>query len=235
MTSHAATCPAIGVVPSFGIEKWPKAERIETLGLWRDYLETLSRVGSVPGVLNPGVLTTEIIELCDGLVITGEDDIDPSFYCEDKLATTEPGESSEQFLWESELIEAADGAKLPILGICYGMQRLNVDYGGALLQDIDSQVEGAIDHYCTTHAVMIESSFLGLEKKQQHEIVSPHHQAVSRITEDFTTAAATSDGVKEAFTRRDHRDGIRWHPESDPKDTRIYRAYTEICERAHAL
>lgn len=221
----------IGIVPAFDEGRYHFDDGVPRVFLRRDYLETLSNVGAVPIILNPEMLTDEIIELCDGIVLSGGGDIDPSEYGEERVPSDlQPIASSERYKWESELISACDESEVPILGVCYGMQKLNVYYGGDLMQDIDS-VYGSesVGHFNTDHQVTFLENFLGLSAGETTAVASRHHQAVGRIADGFTPVASTSDGVVEAFYGRGNRYGVQWHPESDMTGVRIYRAFVEIC------
>ena len=110
--------PIIGIVPSFDEgEQFTLGPRgIRRVFLRRDYLESIARVGAIPLQLSPEMTFEQIIELCDGVIISGGQDIDPKRYGEAHLPQLRQTESAERFDWESELIAACDRASMPILG-----------------------------------------------------------------------------------------------------------------------
>lgn len=229
MTIGNNSRPIIGIVPSFddGVARF--GDGAPRIFLRRDYLETLSNVGALPVVLNSEMLIDEIVELCDGIVISGGNDIDPAVYGEDRLPEVQQLEPTERYDWEEELIRACDEKAVPILGICYGMQRLNVYYGGSLLQDISREYVESIGHSGTTHEVVFTDNFLGISAGDAREVASRHHQAIGRLAEGFEVVATAPDGIIEAFRGRTHRYGMQWHPESDKTGVQVYRAFVELC------
>ncbi len=229
MTLGSNSRPVIGIVPSFddGVTRFGDAA--PRIFLRRDYLETLSNVGALPVVLNSEMLIDEIVELCDGIVISGGNDIDPASYGEERLPEVQQLEPAERFAWEEQLISACDEKNLPILGICYGMQRLNVHYGGSLLQDIPREYPEAIGHIGTTHEVVFIDNFLGISAGSSREVASRHHQAIGRLAEGFEVVATAPDGIIEAFRGRNNHYGMQWHPESDTTGVQVYRAFVEQC------
>lgn len=124
------------------------------------------------------MLIDEVVMLCDGIVISGGRDIDPARYGEERLPEVVRTEPGERFIWETQLIEACDEANVPILGVCYGMQRLNMHYGGSLLQDIPREYPETIGHKNTEHDVIFHDDFLGIDKGSARRVASRHHQAV---------------------------------------------------------
>ena len=122
------------------------------------------------------------------------------------------------------VIAAAERRNIPIFGICYGMQILNVARGGSLIQDIPSQVENAINHQQgvprerNSHRIRIEEGSLIGELSQDIEDVkvnSHHHQAVKAIGKDLKISSRTSDGVIESIEDSNGKPvyGVQWHPE----------------------
>ncbi len=223
--------PVIGVVPSFddgeGVVIFP-GPTTERIYLRTEYLRVLASVGAVPMVLSPDMPLTMVKELCNGIVISGGFDIDASAYGEERLGN-EPLEPMKRFMWEERLIGACDEARIPIFGICYGMQRLNIYYGGSLHQDIDTSLASNIGHMETMHDVEFVQPFLGLKQGGIYEINSRHHQAVNVLADGFSIAAAAPDAIIEAIKGRGHF-GVQWHPESDETGIHIYRAFVEHCK-----
>ena len=220
----------IGVVPSFdeGDAIHGGKGKIRRVFLRREYLDMLSRAGAVPLIISPELQMEQIMELCDGIVITGGYDIDPAFYGEDRLPEVQTIEPRERFEWEQQLLAACDQVKKPVLGICYGMQCLNIYGGGSLIQDIPSIVGTAVSHGNVEHSIEFSESFLGFSAGDTRTIASRHHQAVGRLAPGFEVCATAADGVIEAI-KRDHYFGMQWHPESDLTGVHVYRAFVERC------
>ena len=227
--------PVIGIVPAY--DKGAKVPGMrEGYLLRRMYTEVLAAVGALPVVLNYDMSVEEVTRLCDGVVISGGEDINPRLYGGKHLLY--PEEPRERTDWEVRLLVALEEAKKPVLGICYGMQLLAVANGGSLHQDISLEVPDAIRHADTAHErnrsikhkIVFTESFLGFEKESRPWVASRHHQAVSRIPDGFTPVAYASDGVLEAM-RGPYCYGIQWHPESDETGIHVYRAFVEICRK----
>lgn len=228
------TKPIIGIVPSFdeGVRIPVGGGNVKRIYVRHDYAHMLAQVGALPIVLNPDMTYEEITMLCDGVVLSGGEDIDPALYGQDKIPLPEIRciEPRSRFDWETVLIEACDKAGVPILGICYGMQRLNVHYGGTLIQDIASYLPENVGHWNTLHDITFAYDFLGMKETGVHEINSRHRQAIERLAGGFCVCAVAPDGIIEAIEGHGHY-GMQWHPESDETGAHVYRAFVEECLR----
>lgn len=222
------TKPVIGITPSFDNGDHFPDTGINRIYLRREYINMLAAVGALPLILDPAMDTEDILAICDGIIISGGEDIEPSFYGAEPIPNTGLKEPAERFVWETELISACDEAGIPILGICYGMQLLNVHYGGTLIQDIDTYLPENTGHWQTMHPITFQHEFLGMKETGVHEINSRHTQAVERLAEGFTVCATAPDGIIEAFAGHGHY-GMQWHPESDETGAHVYRAFVETC------
>jgi len=220
--------PVIGISPSIDMAvNYVFSD--ETHYLRRTYTEVLASVGAIPLILNVDMPLGAILSLCDGIVISGGEDIEPEMYNEVLLEA--PGslrEPRHRLDWEYKLIDACDGVGMPILGVCYGMQLLNIYHGGTLYQDLPTERPDGISHVLTTHEVTFTDEFLGYKVGDVRQIASRHHQAVDRLGDGFAVCAEAPDGVIEAI-RRDHLFGVQWHSESDITGVHIYRAFAEYC------
>ncbi len=220
----------VGIVPCFDDGQGPvyfPGPKTDRVYLRNEYMHVLASVGAVPLILSPEMPMSMITDLCDGVVISGGFDIATVCYDEEPL-TNEPIEPIKRYMWEEILIEACDRESIPILGICYGMQRLNLFYGGTLLQDIELLVPENIGHIETKHAVTFQKNFLGLSAGKTYTIESRHHQAVDALADGWEVCASAPDGVIEAMHGRGHF-AMQWHPESDETGMHIYRAFVEHC------
>lgn len=117
--------------------------------LGRDYSEALEAAGAIPvhiALIQKQDYIAEMLSNFDGILLPGSDsDVDPSYYGEDphpKLGRVVPEKDETEFL----VLAEAEKRGLPLLGICFGMQSLNVSRGGSLIQDVESQVENCIKH-----------------------------------------------------------------------------------------
>ena len=169
------------------------------------------------------VSTSDYVSLLDGLVLQGGADIDPSLYGDaptDVLGPTDPIRDR----FELELLRAFAAAGKPVLGVCRGMQLVNVAYGGTLHQDLQHaevidyshrKLELYDEH---THAIeLIEGSWLrGIyEGTAVAQVNSIHHQGIKALGKGLAVEAVATDGVIEAIRHPDQpfMVGVQWHPE----------------------
>ncbi len=196
-----------------------------------DYRQAVLHVGGEPRVLDLSMPIEQALAGIDGLLLTGGDDVEPARYGETPHATVkeaEPGRDE----FEIGLITAARARQLPIFAICRGVQVLNVACGGTLVQDIPSQVPGALAHslpvpphepYSLAHEIWMEKDSLlsklmreRLADADSCEVNSRHHQAVKIVAPGFTASATAPDGVIEAIEdpAMPFCLGVQWHPEN---------------------
>lgn len=191
------------------------------------YVRSILEAGGVP-ILVPAVddaaALQEIVENLDGLLLSGGADIDGAYFNEptlEGLTEIDPERDRYDFL----LLRIASDHQLPILGICRGMQVINVAFGGGLWQDLPSQFPGnPLNHSVLTqksqpvHSVKIEtdSVLFTLFGKEEVAVNSRHHQAVKEIASGFKVSATSADGVVEAIEAYPQRRilGVQWHPEN---------------------
>lgn len=197
----------------------------------RDYGRALERVGAIPIYVDVNTDPEVIASLCDGIIISGGDDIYPSEYGEE-LTNSKLMEPIERTRWERRLIDICDTRGVPILGVCYGVQLLNVHYGGTLYQDIATDFGSDQFHGSSydqqMHNVTFESDILGYKAGQVSNAAARHHQAIKDLAEGFTVAARADDGIIEAIHGHGHF-GIQWHPESDDTAMQIYSEFVAHC------
>src|SRR2546427_1097592 len=156
-----------------------------------DYKQAILHVGGEVRIVDPSMSVEDALKGVDGLMLTGGDDVAPSRYGEpahETVVEAEPGRDE----FEIALVNAARARALPIFAICRGVQVLNVACGGTLVQDIPSQVHGALDHslavpshesYALAHEVWLEKESLlsqllsdRLNGTDSCDVNSRHHQ-----------------------------------------------------------
>lgn len=216
------------------------------------YVDAIERAGALPLVVPPLASITHasaILDACDGLVLTGGEDIAPERYNAAPDATVEEI-NPERDATEIALVEAARARACPTFAICRGLQLLNVALGGSLVQDIPSQRPGALDHdpagprSARVHEVEIEagSTLARTLGSTRVRVNSFHHQAADRIAEGLRATAWAPDGIIEGLEWTGSPGwwalAVQWHPEElvigpDPApDTSLF---AEFVRRAAAF
>jgi putative glutamine amidotransferase len=196
-----------------------------------DYKQSILHVGGEVRIVDSTMSVEDALEGLDGLMLTGGDDVAPSRYGESAHATiveAEPGRDE----FELGIVAAARARQLPIFAICRGIQVLNVACGGTLVQDIPSQVRGALPHslkvppnepYSLAHEVWLDKDTVlsklmceRLSDADACDVNSRHHQAVKDVARGFKVSATAPDGVIEAIEDPSAPFclGVQWHPEN---------------------
>jgi putative glutamine amidotransferase len=200
----------------------PPGER-ERAFAYLTYVESLRKAGAVPVVIPPQPENAaELVEELDGIVLAGGEDCDPAAYGEQRHPTVEETMDPRRQSNDLTLAKLARERGIPTLGICLGMQVMNVAAGGTLVQDIDSAMETEIRHASEPedrgrHDVIVEKGTRLGEILREHElnVNSSHHQAVARVGEGLRVTALAPDGVVEGLEDPKHPFyvGVQWHPE----------------------
>jgi len=207
--------------------------------VYTTYIESLKRAGAVPVIIPPQPENAaDILEGLDGILLAGGDDCDPAEYGEEKHPSCETMDPRRQKN-DLGLARLARERGIPTLGICLGVQVMNVAAGGTLIQDIGSAFATDIDHASEPsdrhrHNVHVESAtklgrILGV---RELNVNSSHHQAVGRVAGGLRVTAQAPDGVVEALEDPAHPFylGVQWHPEDmagEDSATAIFGAFVE--------
>jgi putative glutamine amidotransferase len=209
------------------------------------YVAAVARAGARPLHLAPTPADledpSELLGLLDGVLITGGADVDPTSYGADAHPETAPS-AVERDAFELMLVRGAGERDLPCLGICRGMQVVNVAYGG----DLDQHLPDRLDHDIhrgaegefADHRVEVEPGSLAALAAGATDVAikSYHHQGVARLGDGLrVTARAEGDGTVEAIEDVERRFmlGVLWHPEEDEAD-RLIAAFVRECRKAAA-
>jgi putative glutamine amidotransferase len=220
--------PIIGITCSMEYDqkgrKYPTAYAFDYLK--RSYYEAVERAGGIPLILPNAKQRKNVLpllNLMDGLLISGGNDVDPVFYGEKREAKN-LSITPERDVFELSLVKKAKAMKIPLLAICRGMQLLNVAFGGNLYQDFstekkfrDHTLEGSTI-YKKRHAIVIqkESKLYDIIRNGKIMVNTSHHQMVKKIGKGLiATAWSEEDEVIEAIEteRGQLLLGVQWHPE----------------------
>ena len=241
--------PIIGVTPDFNAgDRKDMGGKTPTYFLAARYLEAIEAVGGLPLVL-PLVADAFrqrlLLSQIDGLLVTGSGpDLPPELYGERQRFQFRRM-SRQRSTLELGLAKLAFRSGIPTLGICGGMQSMNVALGGTLIQDIPSQISNSISHQPPrratrpAHAIeVVRQSLLGrIAGRATIQVNSSHHQSVKRVARPLVTSAVAPDGVIEAIESSSHPFylGVQWHPEflysRDPIQKRLFQALIKAAKQ----
>lgn len=237
--------PVVGIGPS--IEHGRR--RGDAYFVYTSYVDGMARAGAVPLILpfaRSREEAAEVLAHVDGVLLTGGDDLDPVLYGQtarhvELLGSRLRADSDLHYARESlERVKA-------VLGVCLGVQVMNVAFGGTLLQFIPEDVPGASRHEdvqaatedAPQHPVRIEPETLlrRLLGTDTAVVNSFHHQAVAKLAPGFRVAGRSPEGVIEAIEREDHPFylGVQWHPERmpvSPLTARLFRGFIDAARGA---
>ena len=223
MGEDSNKAPLIGVTPLWDVER-------QSVWMLPDYLDGIKAAGGIPVVLPIAMSETDaerIVETFNGFLFTGGQDVSSC-----------PERDKEETL----LLQKALDADKPILGICRGLQFINVFLGGTLWQDLPSQHPSAIVHRqgkpygVPSHQVSISGELQSLLSKDILDVNTLHHQAVKDLGNGLTPMAVAPDGLIEAFQMPDKRFvwAVQWHPEylfkTDKDSLAIFSCFVEHCK-----
>ncbi|MER6333593.1 gamma-glutamyl-gamma-aminobutyrate hydrolase family protein [Streptomyces sp. NPDC001034] len=187
------------------------------------YPRLVQRAGGLACMLPPDEpeLAAAAVARLDGLVVAGGPDVDPVHYGADRDPRTGPPALARD-AWELALIEAALASGTPLLGICRGMQLLNVALGGTLVQHMEGHAE-VVGVFGTHPVKPVPGTRYASLVPEATSVPAYHHQCVSRLGRDLVPSAHAEDGTVEAVELPADRGwvvGVQWHPEMG-KDARV--------------
>ncbi len=246
MTTPRQSPARIGV--SGVVRHWQDAHRA---GVNAAYVRVVAGAGGVPLILSQlmdAAHAGAALEACDGLLLTGGEDIDPAYYGAErspKLGAVD----HERDRFELALFTAARERGLPVLGICRGLQLINVALGGTLYQDLPSERPSDVDHnpdssrHARAHHVRLApgsraARVLGVDRLVPNSF---HHQAVKQLGAGLVASGWSDDGLVEAIETSEGPWllAVQWHPEEMHEDVtapelKLFRALVEEAARPRA-
>ncbi len=234
--------PIIGILPQYDAET--KRIKIEEF-----YVKAIQKEGGIPIILPLYQELNDIITTLpwiDGVLYPGGPDVSPFYWGEDSTWECRIIQPARDQL-EIELLPFLLALKKPILGICRGVQVLNIALGGDIYQDIEHRKSAAanIGHYqksrgdVPTHYVNIRKDTLlhNIVKSDKITVNSYHHQVIRTLAKDLEIAGYSNDGYIEAVSMREYPFflGVQWHPEElyegDKASQLIFRAFIKACQK----
>src|SRR5436305_1604470 len=229
------TKPLIGI----GSDVLRKQGERDRAFAYTTYVDSLRRAGAIPVLIPPQPENAaDIVDDLDGVLLAGGDDFDPAVYGETPHPNVEPMDPRRQEN-ELSLARAARERGIPTLGICLGVQVMNVAAGGTLIQHIESDIDHASEPSDRhRHDVAIDggtrlAKILG---EGELEVNSSHHQAIKEIGEGLRVTAHAPDGIVEGLEdpRHPFYVGVQWHPEDmsgEESASAIFGAFVEAARR----
>ncbi len=230
--------PIIGIVPLVD-------EKKDSLWMLPGYMDGVEEAGGIPVMLpltDDKEMIRQLLNTVQGILLTGGHDVDPKLYGDTQIA--ECGDiCSERDKMEKELLVQALEIDIPILGICRGIQFLNVYLGGTLYQDLKTQRLSYIEHHQSppydipVHRVSIneDSGLYRLLNMRSIWVNSYHHQAIKQKAESVKSMAVSEDGITEAIEIPGKKFvwAFQWHPEfsfrRDENSKKIFREFVSQC------
>jgi putative glutamine amidotransferase len=232
---------AIGVIPLWDEER-------DSIWMLPGYTQGIEEAGAVPVILNLTASEPALKHaVCsfDGFLFTGGQDVNPKLYGQEKSGrcgeVCDIRDRMEAYIFR----EAVLNQNKPALGICRGIQFINVLLGGSLYQDIPTELPSAINHAqkapydVPAHSVSLVSGspLRELAGKERLNVNSSHHQGINRVAEGLKVMAAADDGLVEAVYKPDHPYlwAVQWHPEfslNDETSRKIFSSFVRSVEES---
>jgi putative glutamine amidotransferase len=233
--------PVIGICAAIESAQWAAWEIVVNLSP-RTYSLAVQRAGGLALVLPPDDVAAEspdeLLDMLDGLVLAGGSDIDPASYGAQPHPETR-GSWPERDRFEIALGTRALERDMPVLGICRGMEMLNVIQGGTLDQHLGLELHRHTPGAFTDHGVRLEPGSLAEQVvgAEHTEVKSAHHQGLDVLGEGVVATGWAEDGVVEAIELPDRSFavGVLWHPEEDERSRVVGALVEEARERRAAV
>jgi len=228
--------PRIGISTYLEVASW---------GVWHqraalvpeEYVEAVVRAGGAPLLLPPVGTDVSVLDVLDGLLLIGGEDLDPATYDAAPHART-TGTNPARDRHESLLLRAALDADLPLLAICRGAQLLVAGLGGTLHQHLPDLL-GHEDHrpepgtFGTTTVRTVGDSLVGRILGPETTVSCHHHQGLATIGSPLVATAWAEDGLVEAveLPTAGWLLAVQWHPEQNADDLRVFEAHVAAATR----
>jgi putative glutamine amidotransferase len=234
------TRPVIGICAAIENAQWAAWEVLVNLSP-RTYSLAVQRAGGLALILPPDDVAAEapdeLLDMLDGLILAGGSDIDPASY------GAQPHPETRNTRPERDRFEIALGTRalerdMPVLGICRGMEMLNVIQGGTLNQHLGSELHRHTPGVYTDHRVRLEPGSLAerVVGAERTEVKSAHHQGLEELGEGVVASGHADDGIVEAIELPDRSFavGVLWHPEEDERSRVVGALVDEARDRMRA-
>jgi len=229
--SDSSDRPIIGITVDAAEDPADSRTRGKLTLNW-NYAQVIADAGGVPLLIPPQADPEVIAQVLDGWLIPGGNDIDPAYWGEELHPEAKLIDEARHL--QERAIYRHIPTDLPVLGVCYGCQFINVVQGGSLKQHLPDELDHARDQGGTVqdYAIEPDSHLHGIVGTPRAEGQSWHHQAVGRVGDGLRVSATNEDGTIEALesTERPWLIGVQWHPERTPdaEDSRaIFKRFVE--------
>ena len=234
------TRPVIGICAAIESARWAAWEVVVNLSP-RTYSLAVQRAGGLALILPPDDVVAEepdeLLDMLDGLILAGGSDVDPASYGAKPDPETR-GTRPERDRFEIALGTRALERDMPVLGICRGMQMMNVIQGGTLNQHLGLELHRHTPGVFTDHRVRLEPGSLAerVVGGEHTEVKSAHHQGLEELGEGVVATGNADDGVIEAIELpgRSFAVGVLWHPEEDEQSRVVGSFVSEARDRMKA-
>jgi len=213
----------------------------------RSYINAVLAAGGIPVVI-PLIRDDDniksLLNTLDGVIFTGGEDYDPAYYNERPIPQM-GSINAPRDTFDIRLMRLAVACGIPVLGICRGLQLINITFGGSLYQDIPAQYPNkSVLHRkrnggaTPMHPVTVQDGtvFAGIVGNRMLNVNSAHHQAIKRLADGYIIAAKSADGIIEAIEKTDDKTwvmGVQFHPEMLIRyDTRMLNIFKRFGEES---
>jgi len=209
--------------------------------LFEHYTRSILDAGGIPIILPTGIPANQAEAAAlrvDGILISGGGDVDHAIYNGRPHARVYNVDPDRDAL-EMALVSAARQYQIPLLGICRGLQVINVALGGTLFSDIRDQFPTSIEHSTgkfddIAHTVKINGNtrLSDIVQREKLEVNSLHHQGIDRLGQGLRASAVSSDGLTEGIESLDNRFliAVQWHPETMHHDQAAQAVFQSLIE-----